>query len=226
MKKFLSVFAAAVMVVTSAAQADTVKLSDLLAGGSLSIGDKTFDNFSYTASGNMPSATSVFVSTFIDGSGNLGLEFNGPFLDFADASGISSDAVIGYRVTSSGDPITGVFLGGAIGLDGTTNGFGSIIESFDGLDADDFDHDVLEVYNAAGTTPLVQDLVEFDSSYSSLQVFKDILLNGGQASGAVSVTVITQTFQQGPGGGGEPVIPEPAMLGTLALGALGLIRRR
>src|SRR4051812_47639412 len=83
------------------AQADP--LSSLVANhGSLQAGDLVFDQFTYSATGQMPSVANVMVNPFVDAGGNPGLRFSGGFTDAYDSSGAqqASDATLTYRVTS------------------------------------------------------------------------------------------------------------------------------
>ncbi len=207
----------------SGVKAATVSLGDLIddPAASLTVGDKRFDQFSYTAGGEMPAAENVTVSTFTDAGGNFGLLFNGAFVD--GVGGEASDAVIRYRVSVT-DPqavITGANLTANFEVDADNGAFGSIIESFL-TQSQKF----LEVYSGDGGT-VEEDSTEFEQSFTALYVQKDILLHGREDGEGAAVDEITQTFTQGPDGGGEPIpIPEPAAISMLALAAAGLMARR
>ena len=71
-----------------AARADT--LANLIANnGSIIQGDKLFDNFSYSATGDMPTAANInVIGVTVDG--NFGVRFQGAFMD--SAGGGASDA--------------------------------------------------------------------------------------------------------------------------------------
>jgi hypothetical protein len=76
---------------------DPVVLASLLCGGSITVGDKLFDEFSYSSTGDMPKAHKVKVIPIQDSDGNFGVRFQGGFVDFYGDG--PSDALITYRVT-------------------------------------------------------------------------------------------------------------------------------
>src|SRR5262245_42499861 len=99
-KKILIAIAAAVLMAAApsiSSAAITVTLQSLLEdGATIQSGDKLFSDFTYVASGDMPSAAGVNVITTTV-SGNFGLRFQGAFRDVA--GGGSSTATITYTVT-------------------------------------------------------------------------------------------------------------------------------
>ena len=92
--------------------AATMTLEELVSGGSITSGDKKFDEFGYEWDGDMPPPDRVNVVTIEDSQGNFGIQFQGGFLDLAGGS--SSAATITYRVspTSSGLFISDAHLEG------------------------------------------------------------------------------------------------------------------
>jgi len=228
---FIAAAVAGVMFAGSAAQGATVlvaaqNLGTLIANhGSITVGDKTFSNFLYTPTGDMPSAANVQVAGIISG-GNLGIEFIGGFVD--NAGGGPSDALINYRVTVN-DPnmrITDAHLDSNLDSGGSV-GTGKVTETF------------------TAVTPPVPPITSFTTNfstnnnsitqlhdvynwglpgYTSIDVQKDILIT--TTSGvAITMSFVDQTFSQ------TPVVPLPAaawagfsMLG--GLGFFGVVRRR
>ena len=87
--KLKSILALAVLAASAAAaQADVlgdpVALSTLVQpDGSIQVGDKIFNNFTYTPTGDMPGADRVNVIPITDVDGNFGLRFQGGFHDVA-----------------------------------------------------------------------------------------------------------------------------------------------
>jgi len=225
---------AGVMFTGSAAQANTVlvpavSLSSLLTtGASITVGDKTFSNFTYSATGNMPTAANVNVIGIRSDIGNLGIEFQGAFQDLPDANNAASDALINYRVTVN-DPnfrITDAHLDSNIASI-SAGGSGTITEDFTALIPTtppllsfntNFD------FTTVGGTRKISDTYIFGAGYTSIAVRKDILLTAG-TGGNVNLSSVDQTFSQ------TPVVPLPAaawaglsMLG--GLGFFGAVRRR
>jgi hypothetical protein len=227
-KKFLmvAVVAAAVSVVTSeSSRADfagsSVTLASLLDGGSILVGDKLFTNFTYHATGDMPSAANVNVIGGTDGAGNFGLEFQGAFHDLPGGTG--SDALIGYTVTvNNGDfLISDAHLHSNPSVLGN-NGTASIAETFNGLPANGMSAGISVV---GGTTVVNKpdDSTVFLIPQHSLSVMKDILADGGSTDGGgvPSFSFIDQTYSQ-------TALPEPSSVLLLASGSviIGLVARR
>ena len=82
--------------------ASATLLSTLTAGGTITVGDLVFANFSYLNTGDMPTDSGVNVVTYTDAAGDTGLMFQGAFIDFLGGSG--SDALIGFSVTETTIP--------------------------------------------------------------------------------------------------------------------------
>src|SRR5262249_30681180 len=104
-------------------------------GGSITVGSLMFSNFSYLSTGDMPNSLNVNVIPYTDPiSGDVGLKFQGAFLDFPGSSG-GSAALIDFPVTGL-DPtklVTAVTLAGnpaVVPLGPTANGVASVTETF------------------------------------------------------------------------------------------------
>jgi len=223
---------AGVMSFGSAAQAATiltpsVKLSTLLQGGSVTVGDKVFSNFSYNPTGDMPAASTIDVTGILSNLNNLGIRFSGGFTDLI--GGGSSDALIGYRVTVT-DPgmrITDAHLDSNLDSGGSV-GSGKITETFSPFIPNS---PLLGSFNTNFTANNNTSLQIHDDyvwgpplGYISLDVTKDILLTTTSGT-SVTLSFVDQTFSQ------TPVVPLPAaawagfsMLG--GLGFFGAVRRR
>ena len=96
------------------------------------VGDKLFDNFSYTPTGDMPAPTGVNVTGINDIFGNIGIRFQGGFNDSPFTVG-PSDALITYKVTVL-DPNSVITDAHIFGNPAIVAGTGilSVVETFSG----------------------------------------------------------------------------------------------
>jgi hypothetical protein len=96
-RPFLALLAFTTLLITPATASATLLSTLLVPGATLDVGTLEFGGFNYLITGDMPGAGNVNVVPYTDGSGNVGLLFQGSFLDFLGGGG--SDAVIGFSVT-------------------------------------------------------------------------------------------------------------------------------
>lgn len=204
----------------------SIPLSNLLGtGNSIIVGDKIFDNFSYSGrTGDMPLPSNVSITPEIltvDNQTTWGFKISGLFQDTNTPGG--SDVVLGYNVHVV-DPsqfmITDAHLLGTPDVVG--NGNVKVVETW----TPTFGSAKIRVYDIEpGSLVQLQDAIIFDVPVASLTVTKDIqaFVVDGQPGNA-SITSIDQLYSQTPTGGGG--IPEPASLGLLAIGSVGLLARR
>jgi len=174
-------------------------LSSLLSGGTLWSGDKQFSDFSYHGGGDMPAAEDIFVKAITDADGNVGIRFQGAFVDAA--GGGASDALIDFLVTApEGKLIKDVHMAAnplVIG-GGNTAGLVSVTETF----LADNDQTVLSVFDLKpGSRKLTDwaDLVDADGNLAPVQqlhVQKDIIAWAQQLGSAATMSFIDQTFSQ------------------------------
>jgi uncharacterized membrane protein YccF (DUF307 family) len=174
-------------------------------GFSCSIGDITFNSFSYVPSGSeiIPDSD-VAVTPEIIG-GELGFQFNAPWFALP---GDFLDSFINYTATCNGCEIDDLVL--TIG--GATAGTGGIVnvaETSPALTGS------LQT-GAAGSTVILSDSQTF-SPVGSLTVSKDILLGGGTSGLGSQVSAVTNLFSTT-----TSTVPEPPLL-YLSVGLLGLV---
>jgi PEP-CTERM motif len=200
----------------SPAPASTIVLGELLDGGSITWGDKLFDQFGYAATGDMPDASDVNVTTIVDGDGNLGLRFQGAFVDLFGDGG--SDALITYRVmtTLPGFLISDVHLAGNPFVAGS--GAVVVTESFQPDDLSTM-LGIFDIEPGGNTNPT--DFAFLAVPLKTLNIQKDILSIASVEGSAATLSFVDQTFSQ-------VAVPEPSTISLFILGlvaAWGLRRR-
>lgn len=187
-------------------------LDELLGGGEIVNGDKRFAEFTYGASGDMPPADRVNVFRIIDDHGNLGLRFQGAFIDIDSTDNDASDALITYTVEAL-DPnmlITDAHIFGNPNVLGDADtGSISVTETFLPPSLANFTGEIFDDPAGAGLQRL--DWVIFDEPVRSLQVFKDIAARAGE--GTATLSFVDQTFSQ---------IPEPSTVTLMMVGLAGI----
>jgi hypothetical protein len=216
MKKSLIAFAAVAFLAMTPALSlasflpvgSAITLDQLIAGQTLQVGDKLFDNFSYTTSpgGQMPAANTVLVQGIVDSSGNYGVLFTGAFND--TFGGTASDALLKFQVSvlDPGKSIVATNLFGDPTVTGS--GIASVTETFVPLPGS---MNIFDNTSHTGTDSATHVLA---SGVQTLSVQKDILAFAGNANSTAGLTQIGQTFVQ---------TPEPATLVLLATGAVALV---
>src|SRR3954469_4376309 len=203
-----------------------VALSTLLVPGATIVsGDKTFSNFSYLFTGDMPPAALVNVVAITDDTGNFGIRFQGAFIDTTGAVG-GSDALINYKVTADATHlISDAHIEGNPARLGTLGSM-SVTETFLPLGANG--QFTMKIYDDQNVNPpkLVDNTV-FTTPVQSLSVQKDILglakvdAQSPNAPQTVTLSFVDQTYSQ-------ITIPEPATAMLMLGGVLGFgaLRRR
>jgi len=197
----------------------------------LIVADKLFYNFGYVTGGSsMPSASNVTVQRQIndaiinDSNSTWGLRFSGAFGD-TGAPG-ASDALITYEVLVL-DPnfvITDAHIAGNPLVIGS--GSMTVTETW----TPDVGASLIKIFDLEpGHFLDLVDSVIFPNPQKHLFVQKDIQasVRDGDAGSVALMSFVDQTYSQleiDRGGGGNT--PEPASLGVLALGSLGLLARR
>lgn len=197
-----------------------VALSTLLNnGGTVTAGDKTFTNFTYLFTGDMPGPVNVNIVPIQDDEGNYGIEIQGGFIDLPSSVG-ASDAKLTYTVTAGGNwLISDAHMAGNPNLLGT-KGSVSVTETFLPLGANgEF---TMEIFDDEGRpVPQLVDSTVFSQPAKSVNVQKDILILVPTDGQSGTISFIDQTFSQ-------IEVPEPAF-GVLMLGSMvgiAIVRRR
>jgi hypothetical protein len=164
------------------------------------IGDKIFTNFTYTATGNMPADDFVNVSTIGDGVQNIGLRFQGGFIDLVGGS-TTSDALITFDVivTDPSQAIAAITMYGNPNEPASGLGAAEVVDTFTGYSGN------LRIVETNNTESFV-----FDPITTTLSVQKNILM-AADGQEAATLSFVDQLFHQ---------IPEPSSLTLLGLGGL------
>jgi hypothetical protein len=191
-------------------------------GSSIVVGDKTFTNFNYTFTGDMPGAANVNVIPITDDDGNFGVRFQGAFIDTTGVPG-GSDALITYNVTAgAGRLISDAHLQGNPSRLGP---FGSISVTETFLPLGAAGEFTMKIYDDQNLSPpKLVDSTVFTTPVKTLSVQKDILalakVNANDPNGPSTVTMsfVDQTFSQ---------VPEASTLVLSLIGCVGLgLKRR
>ncbi len=195
------------IVAASALPAQATTLSDLISGGSITVGNLAFSGFSYLPLGDMPADPSAIVVTTVDTpAGDIGLTFTGAFKDLPGGFG-GSGANIDYHVAIVG---SGAILSASLAGVPALSGMGSVTVT-EKLSQ----NGPLEISAITGSPSQTVDGLTFSPSTESLNVQVGVLaLTMGNSA---SVPSITTTFTSN----GIPT-PEPSTGLLLAVALVGL----
>jgi hypothetical protein len=204
----------AVLVYTAPA-ADAVSLGTLVSGSSITCGDTSFHEFNYDSYGDMPTASQVNVRC-ITVAGNLGLRFQGGFFDAP--GGGASDALITYTVTAKAPDyvITAAHLQGNPDVVGG-KGFVSVTDTFV-PEVPNTMH-IFHIGSSVPGNPVNTASTNFATGYTTLHVQKDIMAFATEGTSYATLSFVDQTYSHT---SSPTPVPEPATLGLLGVGLLGL----
>jgi len=205
-RSFSMAFAVAVALLAvsaGTAQAGSMTLAQLEAGGTLTTadGDLTFSGFTATPTGSPVPAynpANFIVTTVGDGiqiSGVLGSAANS-YADLTLSYTVAAKA--GILITDAGLTVSGSLFGG--------NGIYSVGETLS-------NGSTLEVYS--GSSGVAHTTF---TGVSSLTAYKDIYVQGGTSS-QTNISLIGQSYSFG-------AVPEPASMALLGIGLTGLLAYR
>jgi hypothetical protein len=241
MKRFgLTLGAAAIMLGLSTGAQATL-LSNLLAGASITAGDKVFDQFRVIFQDNLGTAlvdpANIEVSSLNDGGSDPGpgLRFdilNGAMTVVGNGSYAYSNYMFGFRVTSLGGPIkdNSLYLTGS-DLSNPTMDLGVTIQELVGTaptlvedpgNTSLPDLGVKQVENSylsgVGATSNLTDLASF-APHTTIYVSKNLYVWASDAGETARLTQFAQRFSQ---------VPLPGTLALLCMGLIGAysVRRR
>lgn len=217
---------AAVGALAPAARADfdpasVTTLQNLIDSGStgITIGDKTFYNFSYQ--GSPATASDITISR--PDSTDIGLQFN---YNWTSANG-NQDSVIRYCVHVNDTTPQNYINGVGLKFNGTTDPSGlltnaSVTESVTDLNGVDLSGSPISVidFGPGNANNVDSASLTVDPAVRDLCVTKDISVHsapGNLQGGTATISFVDNTFSQ---------TPEPASLSLLGIGALLAFRRR
>jgi hypothetical protein len=196
----------------------------LVPGATLTSGDLTFSNFTYTPPTGPPAPSGVTVTAFTDASGFQGIQIGGGFIQLGPGT---TFVQVGYTVTDNlGRLITDVHMDGNPTITpADATGIAMITES---VFAPGVVGAIASGQISSVSPPASQSttLILPDGPYTTLNIIKGVQLAVGTNATAVTsatVSFINQTFSVA-----TSVVPEPAsfvMMG-LGVGAVGLVFRR
>ena len=239
MKKFLTTLGVLALVLAAAGGAQAISLADLLAGQSITAGDKTFDQWrliweDYSDPALTVDSANIEVTALNDG----GLD-PGPGLHFSASAGaldVTGDGIyayidymFGFRVTAGTGYLikdNSLEITDAVVTNSGDNGM--FIQEFAGTDPGLVDvpgdtslpdlavKDVeFSWLDGPGLTADLTDSASF-APHSQIYVSKDILVWASDVNETASLTGFTQRFSQ------VAAIPEPSTWWLMGLGLLGL----
>ncbi len=216
------------------AQAD-ITLAQLAAGQTISVGDKTFSEFSFVESGLNSFDPNAIIVTATSGPGGVDyLTFSGTMqLAGFTAVTLAGDLKLNYTVTATAGSIAMIdqlYTGGAVNgsilinetaTSGANTAHSQLSAGFGPADVSD-----PNAYPYGPLTPIdlgEGDLLTIDPAQTTLHVTKDISFSIFAPGGQVSVSQVQQSFHQVP----EPTTVLAGALLLLPLGAstLRILRR-
>jgi hypothetical protein len=178
-------------------------------GFSCTIGDITFSDFQYTPTSTggavVPTDAGVEVTPTTTMGGDSGFEFAA---GWSAGPGSAIDSLIQYTATCNGCDFTDLSLIIA-GAGATGNSFVNVAETTP------TPAESLEAGVAGGGSPVLSDSVTF-GPVATLQLSKDVHVNGGSTGFGAQVSEVTNLFSQG------STVPEPSSL-ILCTGLLCLL---
>jgi hypothetical protein len=175
--------------------------------GTIVNGSQVFSDFGYSAVGDMPEANLIRVNPIIDGNGNAGIQFQGPFQD--RPAGGASDALITYRVRSDVGLISAHLIANVTASD---SGFFGITETF----APPFDPGTVQAVVGSDYGTGIG-FAAFDSPVTFMDVQKNILFEAEPDGARVIASFIDQSFAE---------VPEPTSVALAVVGLLSLMTLR
>ena len=224
MKKLMVICVVAVLMAMSGTMwASITTLDDLLEGGPITSGDKTFSNFrNYSSEVSVTSGTAsavlaadVNVVPYQDVAGDYGLKFTSGAFTITGGT-LSQLTVFDYTVTAGAGY---VISGNTLAIAGTAAD-GGITVTENAYQAGTGMTNLLatKVTLVTPYVSILSDSKTYTSAFPAVDVHKSIsLYMAGGNNETNTLTEFTQTFSQ---------IPEPATLGVLVLGGLAMLRRR
>jgi hypothetical protein len=193
---------------TTRADVTDPSLQDLItSGGSLTVGDKVFSQFGYTAtSGDAPLASNISVGQIppagTDAFGNFGIRFGLAGFD-APGNNVATDFLITYAVTAPSALLTDIHLLSNLSIAGTPAPgdvpFGHIVETIRAAG----NPQIAQISNSVtATSSSLSALATFNPAgpYTTIFVTKDVQLFSTPGA-IVTVSFIDQAFSQ---------VPEPS----------------
>ena len=213
-KKLIVIFAVTTMVAMIQTAQASISLADLAGtpGATLSIGDKTFSGFNYTASGLTSFNPSQIIVTATESGGIEYLTWSGN-ISLVSGGIATADLKLNYIVTANAGAINaidqaydGSAINGVLAVDETAaiGAFGGTVAGYSHLGVGDFSDPPAEAGDLLNIVPLE----------TVLYVTKDIGLGVTSPNGGfISISQVAQSFHQ-------VIVPEPT---TMIAGALLLL---
>ena len=217
-KKLIVIFGVTAMVAIIQTAQASFTLAQLANGGIISIDDKTFSGFSYTASGLTSFNPNQIIVTATESGGIEYLTWSGN-ISLVSGGVASANLILNYIVTANSGAInaidqgyTGSAQNGLLAVNETAaiGTFGGTVAGYSHLGVNDFSDPPAEAGDLLNIVPLE----------TVLYVTKDIgFAVTSENGGFITISQVTQSFHQ---------VPEPSamLLGSLGGGLLLFLRSR